>query len=610
MRARRMLAVLLGMSFVVALAPAAATQQTSQVTIALNGFENNITPFTHSFGAFPNTHDLVHLVYDSLFWSQASDDPEPWLAESAEPSEDSSSWTVELREGVTWHDGEPFTAEDVQFTMEYYVEHEADAGRYAHHVADMPLYESSEIIDDHTIRIDFANPAGQFKIMPGADLPILPKHVWEGVTDPGTRTEELPVGTGPYRLAEINPDQQYRFEANEDYFKGMPLVDELLMPIIQEPSAAFAALQTGDVDYVARNIPANLIEAFNQSDDIELIEGTIFQSIQLYFNTPREPLSDPQLRKAIAVAIDRESIVDTVLLGRGQPGRDSYLHPESPWAIDEEIREYDPDEARRLLDEAGYSEMNEDGVRLSPAGAPLTFTVLVSSFEPEAIRTSQLVAEQVSEVGIDLEVEALDPATIGQRRRAQPGEEADFDIRVGGLEAHAHVDTDALYYFFHSPGDRGFGQTQTSYSNPEFDDIALRAGESGDLEERRELLGDLQRILAEDVPMIVVMYPDGIWAHRTDGYEGWIADFGHSPLTKRSFLADYAATGADEPAGDEPADDDGAGDEPAGDDVAGDDVAETTPLSPWLWIVIVAVLVLAVLGMVLARRKRSTGDYD
>lgn len=582
-----MIVVVLITSLLLVVTATASSQEASRVTVALNGFENNITPFTHSFGAFPNTHDLIHLTYDSLFWSQARDDPEPWLAESAEPSEDYSTWTVQLREGVTWHDGTPFTAHDVAFTMDYYVQHTADSGRYAHHVADMPLFESSEVIDDHTIRLQFAHPAGQFKIMPGADLPILPRHQWEAVTEPGTATEMLPIGTGPYRLVEIVPDRQYRWEANEDYFKGRPLVDELIMPIIQEPAAAFAALQTGDVDYVAQNVPTELIEAFQRADDIEVLRGTIFESVQLYFNTPREPLSDTRLRKAIAMAIDRHSIVDTVLLGNGQLGRDTYLHPESPWAIDEQIREFDVEGARNLLDEAGYGEMNEDGVRLAPDGQPLAFTVLVSSFDPQGIRNAQIVAEQISDIGIDLEVEALDPATIGQRRRPpSPDQEADFDIRVGGLEAHAHVDPDALYYFFHTPGERGFGETQTSYSNPEFDDIVLRAGQSGDLDERRELLADAQRILARDVPMIVTMYPDGIWAFRPDAYQGWIADFGHSPLTKRSFLPDYAAT-----------------------DRSGADAAEPTEDFPWL-LVAGIVIVLVVVGIVVMRRRRPSEEHE
>lgn len=591
MKDRRMLIAVLVAGLLLATAPPASPQEASNVTVALNGFENNITPFTHSFGAFPNTHDLIHLTYDSLFWSQSQDDPEPWLAESAEPSEDYSSWTVKLREGVTWHDGEPFTADDVAFSMEYYVENTADSGRYAHHVADMPQLESSEVIDDLTIRLDFAHPAGQFKIMPGADLPILPRHQWENITEPGTATEMLPIGTGPYRLVEITPDQQYRWEANENYFKGRPLVDQLTMPIIQEPSAAFAALQTGDVDYVAHNVPTELVESFEREDDIELLRGTIFESVQLYFNTPREPLSDPQLRKAMAMAIDRQAIVDTVLLGNGRPGRDSFLHPESPWAIDEEIRTFDLEEARSLLDEAGYDQTNPDGVRLTPDGQPLAFTVLVSSFDPQGIRTAQMVAEQVSEIGVDLEVEALDPATIGQRRRSpEPGQVADFDIRVGGLEAHGHVDPDALYYFFHTPGERGFGETQTSYSNPEFDDIVVRAGESGDLDDRRELLDEAQRILARDVPMIVVTYPDGIWAFRPDAYQGWIADFGHSPLTKRSFLPDSAATG---------------------DDSIGADVAEAAEDFPWTWVAVaVAVAAVAVIGAVLVRRRRTSEDYE
>ncbi len=100
-------------------APASAQDANTTLRIALPGYENNLTPFTITFGATPNTHDLLMLVYDSLFWSQVKEDPEPWLAESARPNEDFTEWTVTLREGVTWHDGEPVTAEDVAFSFEY-----------------------------------------------------------------------------------------------------------------------------------------------------------------------------------------------------------------------------------------------------------------------------------------------------------------------------------------------------------------------------------------------------------------------------------------------------------------------------------------------------------
>ena len=524
-------------------APSASTAAAKTLKIALPGFENNLTPFTLTFGSFPNTHDLINLVYDTLFWSQNDENPEPWLAEKAERSADGLTWTVTLRSGVTWHDGTPFTADDVKFTFEYYQKYAASAGRYAHHVFDVPPFDHVEIMDPLTLKFFYKAPAPSFNILPGADLPIIPKHVWETVTEPNKATAALPVGTGPYKLVEIVPDELYRFEANADYFKGKPTVDELIMPIVKDPAAAFAALQTGQVDFVARKLPPELIDQFKGLPDLKVVQGTKLESVQLYFNARKAPLSDPKLRKAISLAIDNEALVQTVLLGHGRPGRDSFIHPDSPWALPDGRHEHDPAKAMKTLDDAGYVQKDADGVRRAPDGTRLEFSVLVSSFAPQDLRATQLVAEQVLTIGVKLKVEALDPATLRARRQAPPGEIPTYDAYVASLESHAHVDPDGLYYFFHSPGSRGFGGAITGYSNPKLDQLAEKAAADLDAASRKATLYDIQRILADEAPLIVYYYPDGVYAYRPAAYDGWFADLGHGILTKRSFLDQHAAGG-------------------------------------------------------------------
>lgn len=517
---------------------ASAQEEVERVRVALNGFENNLTPFTLTFGSAPNTHDLIMLVYDSLFWSQVSEDPEPWLAEEATPSDDGRVWTVTLREGLTWHDGEPLTAEDVKFSFDYYEEFAGASGRYAHHVFDVPPFESAEVVDERTVRLNYEEPAPTFEILPGADLPIIPKHIWENVDEPSKASEDLPVGSGPFEVVDIQSDQSYLLQANESYFKGRPTIDELELTIVKDPSAAFSALQTGEVDFVSRNVSPELVEQV--STNSEVVEGTKFESVQMLFNARKPPLSDPQLRKAISLAVDSQALVDTVLLGEGRPGLDSFLHPDSPWALPEGEHEFDPARAREMLDEAGYSE-GSDGVRQTPDGEPLEFSVLVSSFEPQSIRAVQLAAQQVSELGVTLAPETLDPATLRQRREAEEGQVPDYDAYISVLEAHAHVDPDSLYYFFHSPGEeKGFGDQITGYGNPEFDELAEEAAVS-EISDRRPLLHDMQRTLAEEVPAIVFYYPDGLFAYRPDAYNGWVSDFGHGIFTKRSFLPEYVS---------------------------------------------------------------------
>ncbi|MDP9070913.1 MAG: ABC transporter substrate-binding protein, partial [Actinomycetota bacterium] len=518
----------------------AQTSATSskKVRVALHAYENNITPFTLTLTSFPVTADLVMLVHDSLFWSQVKEKPEPWLAEGAVASEDKKTWTVTLRDNLKWHDGRPLTAEDVRFSFDYYQKQAGSSGRYAHHVFDVPALDRAEVIDPRTIRFVMKQPAPQFDIMPGADLPIIPKHVWEGITEPGKATNILPVGSGPYKVVEMVSDQRYRLVANETYFKGKPTVDEIEIPIVKDPAAAFAALRTGQVDFVTRNVPPELATQFDGSSGVKVAKSTKFESTQLYFNARKPPLNDPKLRKAISLATDTQALVDTVLLGRGRPGRDGFIHPDSPWAMPGGRHEFDRRRAEALLDQAGYAAKDPDGVRKAPNGTRLDFAVLVSSFEPQDLRAVQLMSQQVAPVGVRLRPEALDPATLRQRRSAPPGQVPTYDAYMSTLEAHGHVDPDSLYYFFHSPGPKGFGAQITGWGNPRFDQLTEQAAVSGK-EERKPLLHEAQRILAEEAPVIVFWYRDGEWAYREAAYGGWVEDPGQGIFTKRSFLPEY-----------------------------------------------------------------------
>ena len=517
-----------------------ARRSAPRLRVAIHSYENNLTPFTLTLTTFPVTADMVMLVYDSLFYSQASANPEPWLAESATTSEDAKVWTVTLRPGIVWHDGTPLTAEDVAFSFDYYERQAGSSGRYAHHVFDVPGLERSEVVDARTVRFYLREPAPQFDIMPGADLPIIPKHVWEGVTEPSKATADLPVGSGPYEVVEMVSDQRYRLVANEDYFKGRPTVDEIEMPVVKDPAAAFAALRTGEVDFVTRNVPPELVGQFDGSSGVAVATSTKFESTQLNFNARKAPFDDPAVRKAISLGTDTGALVDTVLLGRGRPGRDTFVHPDSPWAAPEGGHELDPGRAARLLDEAGYGDTDADGVRRSAEGTRLEVSVLVSSFEPQDLRALQLMSQQLAPIGVKLTPEALDPVSLRQRRQAPPGEVPGFDAYLSTLETHAHVDPDGLYYFFHSPGPKGFGAVITGWSNRRFDQLTEQAAVSGK-DERKPLLHEAQRILAEEAPAVVLWYRSGEWAYRSDAYGGWVEDPGQGILGKRSFLADYVA---------------------------------------------------------------------
>jgi peptide/nickel transport system substrate-binding protein len=533
--------------------PVGAQDEPVVVTIGLHAAEKNLNPFI-SPQALPITHDFTMLVYDSLFWSQARLDPEPWLATGAEPSDDFRSWTVSLREGVTWHDGEEFTADDVAFTFEYFADGERQ-GRYGHHVWEHPQFESAEVVSPLTVTLNFAEPVPSFELLPGGDLPIIPEHIWAGVVDPEADATSLQVGTGPFRMTEYVPDTSYRLEANEDYFFGAPTVDVLELPVVRDAQAAFAGLQSGELDFVTRNLPAPLVEGVEGNDTLDIIEGTRFESLYLSFNTRQPMLDDPIVRQAISRSLDLDTIVELVEGGLARPGNDTWTHPDSPWAHPEGGHVFDVDAANQMLDDAGYAR-TRDGTRVAPDGTPLAFTLLANSFAPPQLRSAELVAEQAGAIGVTITVESLDPAAItAARRPPAPGESPPVDMFLAVFESHAHADPDHLYFFFHSPG-QGVGATVSGIADPELDAI-MEESLATPPEDRLPQMEEAQDRFAEVVPAVTLYYPDGRWAYNVDAYDGWISDPGHGVFTKRSFLADAnidgEEVGVDEAAGDQAA---------------------------------------------------------
>ncbi|MEO5678062.1 MAG: ABC transporter substrate-binding protein [Acidimicrobiales bacterium] len=601
---RRMLMMLPALALLASalawVSPAGGQAAPRTLRVAIKGNENNITPFTVGFGANPATNDIQHLVYDSLFWSQVKADPEPWLAEKAESADGGKEWTVTLRDGVKWQDGQPFTADDVAFSYDYYKKQAGASGRYAHHVSDIPAFDHAEVVDPRTVKLFFAQPAPQFKIMPGADLPIIARHVFEGVADPAKATTNLPIGTGAFKLVQIVPDQRYILEANQQYFKGKPKIDRLEMIIIKDPGGAFTALRTGDVDMVERNVPGELVDQLKGTDGIGVVEGTRLESVQLSFNALKKPLDDPKLRKAMSMGMNLDDIVKTVMLGRARPGRDTYLHPDSPWAVKEAGHQVDPAGANKMLDDAGYTAKDPDGVRKAPDGKRLEFTILVNSFEPVELRATQLIATQLQAIGVKYNVEPLDPATLRSRRGAGATQATPppYDAYVGNIESHAHVDPDALYYFFHSPpkapGEKpkGFGGAITGYVNPEYDQLVEQATTAGP-DDRRRLLANAQAILARDIPEQVLWYSDGIWAYRKAAYDAWVNDPGQGIFTVRSFLPGYESIAVNKTAA-------GAGAETA-------KKAAKSSATPFI-VGGVLLLALIVVGVGLSRRRRGTEE--
>ncbi|MEZ4640292.1 MAG: ABC transporter substrate-binding protein [Caldilineaceae bacterium] len=487
-----------------------------------------MTPYSYVFG-YPGYY-LMKLVYDSLLELDTDNIPQPWLAESVEMSEDGATYTLTLRDGISWHDGEPFTAADVQFTFEYYVAH-PEQSRFARISRQVSAIETP---DDATVVLTLAAPNPSYALSL-ADMPILPQHVWQDVEDPNNFAAT--VGTGPYKLAAYEPEQFYRLEANADYFMGTPTVAELVIPVIVEQSTMFSALRSGEIDTVSRQVPAELISEFEDSGSLEIVQGPGFATTLLQFNAERPPFDDAAVRRAIGLAIDRQELVDVLLLGYGTVGNPGFVHPDSPFADQSLALAYDPEQAAALLDEAGYADSDGDGVREMTDGEPMSYQFLVYANNPERIRAAELIRDWVKEIGIELVVQTLDPTTVDSL--VWPGFDVsqgrDFDLSMWGWSAAIQTDPTRLGELVAS--DTSVGALNIGgYSNAAVDELVTELRATLDSDARRALVQEIQAAIAEELPFVPLYYADGIYAYQADVYSGYVFVKGQGIINKHSFL--------------------------------------------------------------------------
>ncbi|MEK4921112.1 ABC transporter substrate-binding protein [Cytobacillus sp. FSL R5-0569] len=471
---------------------------------------------------------LTDLVYDKLFSpSPYVDEPQPWLAESAEQLDD-TTWRVKIRSGIKWHDGEDFTAEDVKFTYEYY--RDGPPNRHTHHVSEVPKVDTIEILDDgETLEFKCAYACPSMATITFADLPILPKHIWENVENPRKHTD-LAIGTGPFKLTAYEPDQYYQFEANTDYFMGAPTVNKLSMPIIKDSTAMFNALTSGEIDTTTRTVPAELQETLQKTDSMKLASTSPLSIVQFGLNYEMEPFNSEEFRQAISLGIDRESIVSTVLLGQGRAGEKGYPHPDSPWTNPELSTPFNVEEANNMLDELGYEDSNNDGYRETPEGENLKLDISVSSAEPLYIRTAEMLQTQMKEIGIQFEVKTMDPTTY-----TAAVSEDDFDSYVSLIGPHGVADPDQ---FIMSHRSSYLWTKDLPY--PEMDELVSNWMNATTIEDRKAISFDMQTLYNEQPTAIALYYPEEIYAYNADVYDQYVESLGFGIINKFSFLPEEA----------------------------------------------------------------------
>ncbi len=443
-------------------------------------------------------YDIAQLVFGKLLEEQADFDQgpptfAPALAESWEFSEDRERLTFTLREGLAWSDGAPLTAEDVRFSWQAQTDPAVAWGPAGNKRAIVDV----EAVDPRTAVFHFSETYAT-QLLDANEGFILPRHLWgerpfeQWRDDAGWFTERM-VACGPFRLVAWRPAEEIVLEANGRYWKpGLPRLERVVFRIVPDKGAQVNGLLGGSIDYV-QQVPPDQEERLAASPDVEVDEVHTRRYDYIAWNERLPVFAEPEVRRALAAAIDRQTLVDVVLRGHGRVAVSPVLT--WLWAFDDTLAPlpFDPEAARAALAAAGF-EAGEDGV-LARGGERLDFELLAGSgFRPH-LDAATMIQEQLGRIGVAVRIRSLEHNTyVG----ALLGHE--YEAAIGSWNIDTSLD---LSYAFHSAGDYNF----IGYANPEVDRLIDESNLESDVEGKRRRLHRLQRILHEEQPYAMLWEP-------------------------------------------------------------------------------------------------------
>lgn len=428
---------------------------------------------------------VLENVFDTLVQPDENLDMGPALAESWKTSEDQLTWTFTLREGVTFHNGDPFTADDVVYSYERIMDEElSNAYRF-------DAVKSVTAVDDRTVEITLSRPTPNLLAQIGGFKGMAIVNQENAESGDITRN---PVGTGPFKMENYASGDSITLTANEDYWGGAPGLSSVRYTFVSEPTVALANLQSGEVHWTD-NLPPQQVESLADGDEIEI--GRTPSNDYWYFatNQAREPFDDPRVRQALAWAIDREAITEAAKFGLATVNQTA-IPETSKWYFDYAPYEQDPDRARQLLSEAGVEN--------------LTMDIMVTNEFPETIQAAQVMASQLSDVGVKLNIRTEDFATWLDEQS-----KGNFDaFMLGWL---GNIDPSDFYYSqHHSEG----GNNYQKYSNPEVDRLLDQGRIETDEDARKELYDQAAKLIVDDASYTYLYNPDVVqgWTPELEGY--------------------------------------------------------------------------------------------
>jgi len=439
--------------------------------------------------------DLVALLFNGLTEADSQGQILPDLADTWEISADNLSYTFHLRRDVRWHDGTPFTAADVVFTID--VLRSPDFPGQTE-LADLWRTVKVERSDPYTVRFTLSEPFAPF--LSYTTIGLLPAHLLADVPArqlPEHPFNRHPVGTGPFKVGEITSRHAVLL-ANMDYYQGRPRLDEIEFRFYADHPSVLSAYGRGEIHGIAR-VPPELLAKVLDEDHLQVYSAPLAGYGLVFLNLERPVFQEREVRQALLLAVDRQRIIDQILEGQAIVAHGS-VFPFS-WAYEPLALQHahDPAKARALLDQAGWRDDDGDGVR-EKGELRLEFALLTND-DAMRIKIINELTRQWAQIGVRAVPQTAGVAGVVRDFLAPQ----DYDALL--YEWHRlPVDPDP-YPQWHSTQGLGMGQNFTAYSNERADLIMEEARRTTAVQQRGDLYRELQRILAEDVPTVPLYHP-------------------------------------------------------------------------------------------------------
>lgn len=472
--------------------------------------------------------DIAALVYTGLMKYDGSGSLVPDLAERYEVSEDGKEYTFFVRKNAQWHDGRLFSADDVIFTISAILNPE-----YASPLRQSWIGISVEKIADDAVKFVLQKPYAQFPER--LTVGMLPKHIWEDIV-PGNialaDTNLKPVGTGPYRFAKFTKDRlgtviSYSLDAYERFYRGVPFISHIIFSFYPYEEAAREAYQNGKVMGIGNVAPDKREEVEKRGGVVHLLRAPKYYAVFFNYNRSKA-LVDKNVRTALAQATDKSELVSKVLAENGTV-IDSPLLPWMRGAMQEITRyAFSPDQARELLEKAGWKDKDGDGAREKILGndkeaTPLEFTLATSDFS-DLMYAGEVLKQQWEQIGARVHLETYQIDDLKQ-----------LVIKPRKYEALLFGEALSLapdpYQFWHSSQKKDPGLNLSLYDNKEVDKLLEGMRESLSSEEREAQLKKFQEIIADELPALFLFSPYYLYAQDED-VEGMNASVLNTPARR------------------------------------------------------------------------------